>query len=51
MEENTHEARPAEPEGRESPPLFSAPLLTALLLLIVLPLLTLLVLLFMWLFD
>jgi hypothetical protein len=50
MDENPNDAPLAEPEGRELPPLFSAPLLTALMVLIVLPLLTLLVLLLMWLF-
>jgi hypothetical protein len=51
MEENRHEAPSTEPEERDGPPLFNAPLLTALMVLIVLPLLTLIVLLLMWLFD
>jgi hypothetical protein len=51
MEDNPHDATSAEHEGREGPPLFNAPLLTALMLMIVLPLLTLLVLFLMWVVD
>jgi hypothetical protein len=51
MEEHPDDAAPADSKEHEWPPLFSTPLLTALILLIVLPLLTLLILFLMWLSD